>query len=151
MAEIEPMAGGGGLGAGVAPTSPTVEIANPIVLNVPARTWFTLNEVPGAPVVLKTATTITAGGTTTLGASGNTYNDVYVNASAAVTVQMPVAQFTGQEWTIKDIAGNAGGAAPITVLPPSGSNIDGYASFLMNNNYVNLSFIWNGTGLSVRS
>lgn len=129
----------------------SIEIPSPIVLLVPERVWFTLNEEEEVNTLLKTITMVTTPGVTLLGGSQSTYNDVYVNAPGAVTLTMPTGAFQGQEWMVKDISGLAS-ANPITVASPSGAYpIDGYSSFLLNNNYASLSFVWNGTGLSVKT
>lgn len=129
----------------------SIEIPNPIVLTVPERVWFTLNEVEENNFLLKTIQVITTPGVTALTASQVTYNDVYVNAAGAVTLQMPSGAFQGQEWMVKDISG-AANTNPITVTSAGNAfPIDSYASFQLNNNYASLSFVWNGTGLSVKT
>lgn len=125
------------------------DLPHPLVDFVPPLTWYTLQE--GTGNLLKTLTTITLAGTTQLPGSPSTYNDIYVNAPGAVTIVLPLLSqmFEGQEWLVKDIGGN-GAAAPITVQAGDAYVIEGFPSYLINNNYGYMSFIWNGASFSTR-
>jgi len=125
------------------------DLPSPIVDFVPPLTWFTLQEGEGN--LLKTLTTITTAGTTQLPSSSTTYNDIYVNVAGVVTIEMPLISkmFEGQEWQVKDTGGNAGSFA-ITVIPGDSYEIDNFTSYTLNNNYASISFIWNGTNMSIK-
>lgn len=125
------------------------DLVPPLVDFVPPLTWFTLQE--GTGNLLKTLITITALGTTQLPGSPSTYTDIYVNAPGVVNVVLPLISqmFEGQEWLVKDISG-AAGTNQITVQVGDAYQIEGYSSFVINNNYGYMSFIWTGTGFSTR-
>ena len=125
------------------------DLPAPLVDFVPPLTWFTLQE--GTGNLLKTLTTITSTGTTQLPGSATTYNDVYVNAAGLVVIKFPLISkmFAGQEWAVKDTSGLAG-TNTITLEPGDAYTIDGFSSFVINSNFGSMSFIWNGTGMSVK-
>jgi hypothetical protein len=125
------------------------DLVPPLVDFVPSLTWFTLQE--GTGNLLKTLTTITQPGATTLPGSPSTYNDIYVNAPGLVTITFPLISqlFEGQEFLVKDISG-LGSLYPITVMPGDTYNLDGMAMWTVNTNYGYTSFIWSGTNFSVR-
>lgn len=125
------------------------DLPAPLVDFIPPLTWFTLQE--GIGNLLKTLTFITASGTTLVPGSATTYNDIYVNAPGAVVLEMPliIKMFEGQEWLVKDISGQAL-SNPITLIPGDAYTIEGDSSYTINSNFGGVSFIWNGTGLSVK-
>lgn len=69
-------------------------------------------------------------------------NVILVDTSAARTIVPLASPTTGQMHRIKDNAGSA--AANNITVTPSGKNIDGSASFLINTNYGSIDIVYNG-------
>lgn len=72
-----------------------------------------------------------------------TDNVIIVDTSAARTIIPMAAPATGQTYRIKDNVGSA--AANNITITPSGNNIDGAASYVINNNYGSVDIVYNGT------
>lgn len=70
-------------------------------------------------------------------------NVILVDTSAARTIIPLASPQTGQIHRIKDNVGSA--AANNITVTPSGKNIDGSASFLINTNYGSIDIVFNGT------
>jgi hypothetical protein len=68
---------------------------------------------------------------------------IIVDTSAARTIIPMVGPATGQTYRIKDNVGSA--AANNITITPSGNNIDGAASYVINNNYGSIDIVYNGT------
>lgn len=125
------------------------DLPAPLVDLVPLLTWYDLLE--GAGKVLKDIISIISAGPTQLPAATNTFVDVNVKATGAVTVTMPLQALllTGQEWTIKDTSGHAD-TNPITILTNNADAIDGGTQFQINFPYGSLGLVWNGTSFSIK-
>jgi len=129
------------------------DLPPPLVDYVPTLNWYTLQA--GLGNMLKKIVEITAGGPTTLNGSPATYNEVYVNPPAGQSVQITLPLeanlIVGQEWAIKDQAGQAL-ANNITVTPYTSSVLmDGRPYFILDGNYASLTLTWNGTGYSIKT
>lgn len=74
-------------------------------------------------------------------------NLILVDTTSARTIVPRASPATGQKHIIKDSVGSAG-TNNITVTP-SGKNIEGQASFIMNINYQSITIVYNGTEWSV--
>lgn len=72
---------------------------------------------------------------------------ILVDTSVARTIIPLASPTTGQKFIIKDSVGTAA-TFNITVTP-SGKNIDGQASYVINTNYGSMTIIYNGTEWSV--
>lgn len=72
---------------------------------------------------------------------------VLVDSSVARTIVPMSAPATGQTYRIKDNAGTA--AANNITVTPSGKNIDGAASYVLNTNYGAIDIVYNGTQWNV--
>jgi len=72
---------------------------------------------------------------------------ILVDSSSARTIIPLASPTTGQMHRIKDNAGSAG-TNNITITP-SGKNIDGVASFVINTNYGSADIVYNGTQWNV--
>lgn len=68
---------------------------------------------------------------------------ILVDTSAARTITPLGSPVTGTVYVIKDSVGSA--AANNITVTPSGKNIDGAASFVMNTNYQSITIVYNGT------
>lgn len=126
------------------------DLPPPLVDFVAPLTWFTLQE--GSGNLLKTLTTITAGGTSHVPGSSTTYNDIYVDVASAVTLVLPILSnlFEGQEWLVKDTMGLAS-TNPITIQPGDAYLIDGASSKVVNTNFGYISLVWDGIGMRVKT
>jgi len=125
------------------------DLPSPLIDVVQPLTWFTLQQGPAN--VQKTITTITVAGPTTLPASINTLNEVYINAPGLVTITLPLSTSlaVGQQWAFKDTSGNAG-LNNINIQPNTGEgDIDNQTVFTINFNYGALTITWNGTNWSI--
>lgn len=72
---------------------------------------------------------------------------ILVDSSAARTITPLASPATGQTYTIKD---NVGTAATFNItITPSGKNIDGSASYVINTNYGSVDIVYNGTQWNV--
>jgi hypothetical protein len=69
-------------------------------------------------------------------------------SGSATTINLPTLPVPGQEIIVKDGKGDAS-LNKITVNPPSGSVIDGWANVKMRINWQSLSFIYNGTDWNI--
>jgi len=72
---------------------------------------------------------------------------IKVDTSAARTITPHASPVTGQKHIIKDTVGSA--AANNITITPSGKNIDGAASYVMNVNYGSVTIVYNGTEWSI--
>ena len=72
---------------------------------------------------------------------------ILVDSSAARTINPIAAPVTGTTYRIKDNVGSA--AANNITITPTGKNIDGAASFVINTNYGSVDICYNGTEWSV--
>jgi len=68
---------------------------------------------------------------------------ILVDTSVARTIVPLANPITGTTYRIKDNVGTA--AANIITITPSGKNIDGAASYVINNNYGSVDIVYNGT------
>lgn len=75
---------------------------------------------------------------------------ILVDTSSASNTIVPLASPTiGQKHIIKDKSGNAGTAGRNITITPSGKNIDGAASKIININYGSVTIIYNGVEWSI--
>ena len=72
---------------------------------------------------------------------------ILVDTSSARTITPLASPATGAKYIIKDNVGSA--AANNITVTPSGKNIDGSASYVINVNYGSITIIYNGTEWSV--
>lgn len=72
---------------------------------------------------------------------------IIVDSSSPRTITPLGSPATGQFYTIKDSVGSA--ATNNITVTPSGKNIDGAASFVINTNYGSIDIVYNGTEWSV--
>jgi len=72
---------------------------------------------------------------------------IKVDTSSARTITPLASPTTGQQHIIKDTVGSA--AANNITVTPSGKNIDGAASYVINSNYASITIVYNGTEWSV--
>jgi hypothetical protein len=72
---------------------------------------------------------------------------ILVDSSTARTITPLAAPVTGTMYIIKDSVGSA--ASNNITITPSGQNIDGAASALINTNYGSMSIVYNGTEWSI--
>ncbi len=72
---------------------------------------------------------------------------ILVDSSSARTIVPLASPTTGQMHRIKDNVGSA--AANNITITPSGKNIDGAASFVINTNYGSVDIVYNGTEWSI--
>ncbi len=72
---------------------------------------------------------------------------ILVDSSAARTIVPLGSPTTGQMYRIKDNVGSA--ALNNITITPSGKNIDGSASVLIQNNYGSIDIVYNGTQWNV--
>ncbi len=68
---------------------------------------------------------------------------IIVDSSSARTIVPMASPLTGQTYRIKDNVGSA--AANNITITPSGKNIDGSASYVINTNYGTVDIVYNGT------
>lgn len=68
---------------------------------------------------------------------------ILVDTSSARTITPLASPVTGTMYVIKDNVGSA--AANNITVTPSGKNIDGVASYVMNQNYESITIVYNGT------
>jgi len=68
---------------------------------------------------------------------------ILVDSSAARTITPLGSPTTGQMYRIKDNVGSA--ALNNITITPSGKNIDGSASYIINTNYGSIDIVYNGT------
>jgi len=71
-----------------------------------------------------------------------------VNNNAPCTIKLPINTAQGRNIVIKDVSGSAA-INNITILPQGTDLIDGKTSYLIQNNYESLSFIYTSSGWSV--
>jgi hypothetical protein len=113
----------------------------------------------GSPVALGGTVTITATGNASIPYTSVTTSpyaalssDLFLGvttSSLAITVQLPNAPATGQNYVIKDVSGNAA-TNNITVTTVGGSvTIDGVTSYTMNTNYESINVLFNGSAYLV--
>jgi len=78
-----------------------------------------------------------------------TDNTIGVTSTAAArTITMPNSGMTdGQIWTIKDESGAA--ATNNITISGNGANIDGAATFVINNNFGAVNIYWNGSAFFI--
>jgi hypothetical protein len=72
---------------------------------------------------------------------------ILVDTSSARSIVPLASPTTGQVHVIKDTVGSA--AANNITVTPSGKNIDGSASFVMNVNYGSITIVYNGSSWSI--
>lgn len=72
---------------------------------------------------------------------------ILVDTSSARTINPIASPVTGTTYRIKDNVGSA--AANNITITPTGKNIDGAASFIINTNYGSVDIVYNGTEWSI--
>ena len=72
---------------------------------------------------------------------------IKVDTSAAQTIIPRASPETGEQYIIKDTVGSA--AANNITITPSGKNIDGAASYVINTNYGSVTICYNGSEWSI--
>ena len=72
---------------------------------------------------------------------------IFVDTSAARTINLIASPVTGTTYRIKDNVGSAA-ANNITITPNAG-NIDGASTYVINSNYGSIDLVYNGTSWSV--
>lgn len=69
------------------------------------------------------------------------------DSGAATAITLPTANYVGQTWIIVDAKGDAG-TNNITITPASG-NINGSATYTINENYESVILVWDGTNYTI--